>query len=156
MTTSTVEAFDAAAHFDLIWTAQAGGFDKAHLETRLDEYRVMSAALEAGRITPAKIIGSGYKKPKTLARAWLAQQINELERDLATQGRTNSVNIANVRHAAPSGHPLKDHLPAWKRDDKYGHLFKLTCSCGFAECGYSAITSHTPSDFERHLADAIR
>lgn len=142
MTTLTAPAPSAAtpilddatnALLDAMWAGERSGFSKSRTEERVAEYVQMLDDLNARRITPAKVIGSGYKKPMTLARRWLNQQITENRVALATNGRTLSVNIANARHALREngGQPmLADHWPTFGLGDTDDTQMAVGCSCG--------------------------
>lgn len=154
MTLTTPETFspsvetpilDAAANtlLDAIWRGEGSGFSKERCEARRAEYVQMLADLNARRITPARVIGSGYKKPMTLARQWINQQITAATIALATDGRTESVNIANTRHALYNngGHRmLSDHWPTFGMSDTDTTQMAVGCSCGHT----TAVT--TPAD----------
>jgi hypothetical protein len=142
--------------FDAIWRGGANGQGQLAVAAALDENRAMLADLNANRIRPERVIGRGYKKPKTLAREYLTRVIHEGERDLATAGRSNSVNIANVLYGLPADHPAKvgekDHRVRFEADDRSGTLFSVYCTCGDSEYGYSRVSDRTARDVERHMA----
>lgn len=140
--------------FDAIWSGDTNGFSEAKVRVTLDENRRLLDDLNAKRITPRRIVGPHMRSPLTTARAYLTQTIAEAERDLAAEGRTNSVNIANVIHRLPAGHPAKGHrVHSTANGSGYAHLFRLVCACGQSECGYSATTAWTARTIEAHMAD---
>lgn len=88
------------AAFERIWTGQATGFSEAALRGHLAEIRQMQADLVAHRIRPSKVVGRGYKPRavRQVAMTWLSRQIADLELAIETRGRTNTVNVSNVRY----------------------------------------------------------
>lgn len=147
---------DVAALFDAIWEGDTNGFSRAQVEGDLDDARNTLEQLEAGRIRPQVVVGRHVRKPKTAARAYLKGRIADCERDLTTHGRTNTVNIGNVRFRLPEGHEAKRHVLVYKASPDYAHLYKAVCSCGWVECGYSATTIRHARDVERHLETGER
>lgn len=87
---------DQTAHIEAIWRGEATGFSEQKLRRNLAEHEQMLADLNARRIRPEKVIGKGHKKPTALARDWLTRQIEQNRMDVATRGRTNSVNRHNA------------------------------------------------------------
>lgn len=87
----------AQAEFDRIWTGETVGFSEAMLRRDLDEHRQMLHDLNAGRLRPSKVVGRGYRNPRQVAVEWLERQIAEEDTDVASRGRTNTVNRSNVR-----------------------------------------------------------
>jgi hypothetical protein len=146
-------------HFDAIWNGTAGGFSREKLQEGLAESEQMLEDLEAGRITPRRVIGNGYKKPKTVAREYLHRVIAQGRRDLATEGRTDCTNIANVRFRLCEQYGW-DSVPAKHRvsvtTDRVNisnTLWKLSCTCEDSECGYSRVyPDHTARKIEAHMA----
>lgn len=132
--------------FDAIWRGETNGFSHEQLVASLAESERTLEDLEAGRITPRRVIGNGYKKPKTVAREYLHRVIADARRDLATEGRTNDVNLANVRFRLCEqygwDHEAAAHrvTPKTDRVQVTNTLWSLTCMCGDSEYGY------TPAD----------
>lgn len=85
-------------HFEAIWEGREQGCSKETFESRLAENRKRLEQLAAGTISPTKIVGSGYRNPKKVAREWVENQLRETERALATRGRSDGVNIANAEY----------------------------------------------------------
>lgn len=86
--------------FEAIWKGQATGFGEVALRSSLDERQQDLRDLCAGQITATSIIGPDYKPEArwALAVQWLNTKITEGRRDLASRGRTNPVNIRNVKY----------------------------------------------------------
>lgn len=146
-------------HFDAIWNGTAGGFSRQQLEEGLADSERTLTALEAGTIRPQRVVGQHVRKPKTAARDYLHLRIAEQRRDLATEGRTNSVNVANVRHRVLTtlgdvGEVADHRLRAvTDRVNISNTLWKLTCTCGDSECGYSRVYPDlTARKVEEHMA----
>lgn len=96
-TTATLEA-TMAEHIDSIWRGVTGGFGEHQLADNLAEAIRDLAALEAGRLTPQRVVGRHVRRPKTLAREYLNGRITALTRALATRGWSESVNVSNAAH----------------------------------------------------------
>lgn len=124
---------DAAADLlDAMWTRKRTGFSRDSQVEKVTEYEQMLADLNARRITPRSVIGSGYKQPTKIARQWLTQSIGEAKAALATNGRTIAVNVSNTRGALrESGvtHMLADHMPTFGINDD-GTEVAVSCACG--------------------------
>ena len=88
----------AEAHFDAMWNGEATGRSEAQMRESLADLEQMREDLEARRIPPRKVIGTGYKQPRQVAFEYLDSTIEQYERDLASKGRTSGVNVANVKH----------------------------------------------------------
>lgn len=88
---------------DAMWWGDALGWSEHQLAHDLASYRRDLANLEAGRITPRSVIGTGYKSPKTVARRWLTQRIEATVEALATRGRSHAINRTNAAHFAKHG-----------------------------------------------------
>lgn len=84
--------------FERIFTGELNGYSEADLTAQLERYTITLAALNAKRITPASIIGSGVKSPMTTARSFCQNMIDEATTGLATRGRSVATNQANVRY----------------------------------------------------------
>lgn len=154
MTTTTAEApaTTVADAFDAIWSGEANGFGEEKTRERLADFQQTLEKLNAKKITPAKVIGPGVRKPLTNARLWLAGRIADCERDLATRGRGNSLNASNVRYNLPADHPAQGHRIAFEREPGGPmHLWRFTCTCGEQDAGYSALTARDAQRVEDHL-----
>jgi len=84
--------------FDAMWKGERMGFSEKQIRDSLASHERDLVLVQAGRIRPHKIIGTGYKQPKKLAIQWLTDQIAECKRDLASRGRTHTVNACNVAY----------------------------------------------------------
>lgn len=130
--------FVPAAYLAAIWSGQENGRDAAQARMELSDYETTLAGLNAGTVRPSTVIGTGYKRPKTLAREWLSKQIEWRKATLATDGLIDPVNLGNVTYNAPDGHPIKGHRMRFEQStDRAFHLFKPVCSCGYTEAGYT-------------------
>lgn len=88
----------AVAHYESIWAGETTGFGKETLVKDLEENRQSRADLDARRIPPRSVIGTGYRgNTRKGAEVWLDKQRAEIEQALATRGRSESVNKSNVR-----------------------------------------------------------
>lgn len=88
---------DAEA-FESIWRGERGGFSESMIRKNLNEHKSLLGQLERGEVPPSRIIGSGVRSPKTVAREYLQRQIQEGELALRTRGRSLSVNVGNVEY----------------------------------------------------------
>lgn len=86
--------------FEQMWNDPGFGFGEAKIKEKIEEYEKLQDELEGRRITPTKIIGSGYKNPRRVAHEYLESSLQELRESLDTRGRSHSVNIANALHRA--------------------------------------------------------
>jgi len=87
-------------HFDDMWEGRTpgGGFSKEKLQADVESSRALLEGLNAGRVKPSTVVGAGYRNAGKVARDYLENTLARLERDLATHGRSNSVNIANAEY----------------------------------------------------------
>lgn len=91
------ESPEAIEHFERIWRGEAEGFSEAKIAASLAEHEKDLTDLNAGRIPPRRIVGTGYKNPRKVAMQWLTEQIEKDRQALATRGRSDTVNRGNVR-----------------------------------------------------------
>lgn len=56
-----------------------------HTASDLEYYRERLALLQAGKLSPIRIIGKGYKHPKAQAIHWLESIIAEIAHDLEVE-----------------------------------------------------------------------
>jgi len=82
---------------DKAWAGEINGFSREKVTENYNRHLELKDKLSKGEISPAKIIGSGYKNPKRIAMEWLDSQIKEEARALETKGRNLSVNISNAK-----------------------------------------------------------
>jgi len=79
-----------------IWLGNATGLSENECIASLKEYEQMIEDLINHRITPSRIIGTGYKQPREIAFQWLAKRIIEYSRALITHGQ--EYNASNVEY----------------------------------------------------------
>lgn len=72
------------------------GEKKAHAE--LAELHKLNESLDNGKITPAKVIGTGYRNPKKMAKTYLTNQIEAQEENIKTRGRSDASVLRNFKH----------------------------------------------------------
>ena len=61
---------EAEALFEAMWLGERSGNSEAAVTFRLAGHEADLEKVRAGRISPARIIGTGYKKPKAICNAW--------------------------------------------------------------------------------------
>lgn len=83
------EYFDEQWGSDKPW-GEAGVRDELTRATQLRE------SFERGAIKPAKIIGTGYRNPKKVAKEYLDSRVADLQQQLDTRGRSNTSLVHNV------------------------------------------------------------
>ena len=88
------------ALFEAIWIGDTRGFSEKMLRDNLREMLDLRVRFDAKTIRPSKIIGSGLKRQfvRPLADEYLTNQTARIKWDLASRGRTNPVNRANVAY----------------------------------------------------------
>jgi hypothetical protein len=79
-----------------IWLGNATGLSEKECIARLKDYEQMIEDLINHRITPSRIIGTGYKQPREIAFQWLAKQVIEYSHALITHGQ--EYNASNVEY----------------------------------------------------------
>lgn len=93
---TTTQETAMAEHIESIWRGETGGFGEHQLADDLADCIRTLADLEAGRITPQRVVGRYVRKPKTVARAYLNNRIAETTRALASRGWASMVNVDNA------------------------------------------------------------
>lgn len=85
---------------EAIWEGRAQGSNEVYAQAQIAGARQMREDLAAGRIRPARIIGTGYKKGITrkLANDYLDRQEAEYTRAIETRGRNLVVNVRNAAY----------------------------------------------------------
>jgi hypothetical protein len=84
-------------YFEKIWHGDAQGFSASMLADEYNYLQVMRLNLDMHRITPARVIGTGYKgNTRRMAEEYLDEGIEATREALATRGRSNLCNISNV------------------------------------------------------------
>ena len=73
-------------------------FSKKYALNELAEFELDLRRLEDGKISPSKIIGTGYKNPKKIAKEWLESQIKKQKSIIETNGLSNKINYSNFKH----------------------------------------------------------
>jgi hypothetical protein len=73
-------------------------FSEKYAVNELAELELDLRRLNDGKISPTKIIGSGYKNPKKVAQEWLQSQIKKQKSIIETNGLSNKTNHSNFRH----------------------------------------------------------
>lgn len=89
----------AEEYFESVWNDPTHVYGEKKLHEEKQELARLTVGLEEGRVTPAKIIGSGVKNPKKLARQYLQRQTESVNRALETRGRSNGVLSSNANGA---------------------------------------------------------
>lgn len=87
--------------FEEIWRGESTGMNEPWFQRTLADNRQMRRDLSDKIVPPRLIIGTGYRgDTRKLANDYLDKVERGLLQAIATRGRSWSVNIGNVRHAA--------------------------------------------------------
>lgn len=87
-------------YFDRIWDGETPGDSREDVEKSITRSRADLESVLAGTTPPSRIVGRGYRNAKKVAVEYLQGQVAEGERALATDGRSNALNINNARYRA--------------------------------------------------------
>lgn len=88
-----------AKEFDSMWEGD-GPHSEAGFKKSLEELNKMKADYAAGLIKPAKIVGGGLRNPEAAVQEFFKNTEDDLNRALATKGRSDTVNVSNVQYRA--------------------------------------------------------
>ena len=80
-----------------IWNGDIQSFhmnESARIK-ELSEDRKMLAGLMAGQVTPSKVVGTGYKNPRKIAKEYLEGEIQRIEGIISTKGQLDTTTQSN-------------------------------------------------------------
>lgn len=80
--------------YEEIWLGnrKGAGLTEEQCIASIKEYERMIEDLINHRITPSRIIGTGYKQPREIAFQWLAKQVIKYSHNLVSRGREYNAN----------------------------------------------------------------
>ena len=90
---------EAEKRFKDIWEGKKQGFSGVDLQSQLQRNQESHEALAQDQISPAAVIGNSYiGNTRKLANEYLDKNLKSIKEAIATQGRSSSVNISNVKY----------------------------------------------------------
>lgn len=88
----------AEEKFEEYWNDDSYGYGEKGLKEKLTSLETLRDRFEAGEASASYVVGTGLRNPGRVAKDYLERQISENRESLATRGRSNDVNTANVNY----------------------------------------------------------